>query len=206
VNKFKNWFRGLSMTGKVTSIAVAALLSFGAMGAAAQQGKTPATLPTDSTQSQTPLVPKVETKTVTTTEAIPFDKINKDDTSRDVGSSAVTTPGVDGVRTQTFHVTYVDGKETARTQTKSEVTTLPVSEVTSIGTHVPYVPPVVHAAPQQQAASSNCDPNYSGCVPVASDVDCAGGSGNGPAYTGMVQVIGSDIYDLDRDGDGWGCE
>jgi hypothetical protein len=43
-------------------------------------------------------------------------------------------------------------------------------------------------------------------VPIASDVDCAGGSGDGPAYTGPVQVIGSDIYDLDRDGDGMGCE
>lgn len=30
--------------------------------------------------------------------------------------------------------------------------------------------------------SSNCDPNYSPCVPIASDVDCAGGKGNGPAY------------------------
>ncbi len=53
-----------------------------------------------------------------------------------------------------------------------------------------------------------CDPNYSGaCVPIASDVDCAGGSGNGPAYVqGPVYVIGTDIYDLDRDGDGIGCE
>ena len=41
----------------------------------------------------------------------------------------------------------------------------------------------------------------------ASDVDCAGGSGNGPAYVaGPVTVIGSDIYDLDRDGDGIACE
>jgi hypothetical protein len=55
--------------------------------------------------------------------------------------------------------------------------------------------------------ASNCDPNYSGCVPVASDVDCAGGSGNGPAYVaGPVTVTGSDIYDLDRDGDGIACE
>jgi len=55
---------------------------------------------------------------------------------------------------------------------------------------------------------SNCDPNYSGaCVPVASDVDCAGGGGNGPAYVqGPVQVIGRDIYGLDRDGNGVGCE
>ncbi len=63
---------------------------------------------------------------------------------------------------------------------------------------------VVPAAPQAQ---SNCDPNYSGCVPVASDVDCAGGKGNGPAYVrGPVRVIGSDIYGLDNDGDGIGCE
>ncbi|WP_354512551.1 hypothetical protein [Paenarthrobacter sp. 4246] len=62
----------------------------------------------------------------------------------------------------------------------------------------------VPAAPQAQ---SNCDPNYSGCVPVASDVDCAGGKGNGPAYVrGPVSVIGSDIYGLDNDGDGIGCE
>jgi hypothetical protein len=43
-------------------------------------------------------------------------------------------------------------------------------------------------------------------VPITSDVDCAGGSGNGPAYTGRVTVIGPDEYDLDRDGDGIGCE
>lgn len=51
-----------------------------------------------------------------------------------------------------------------------------------------------------------CHPSYTGCVPHASDVDCSGGSGDGPAYTGPVQVVGPDVYDLDRDGDGWGCE
>ncbi len=58
------------------------------------------------------------------------------------------------------------------------------------------------------AASQECDPNYEGaCVPIASDVDCAGGSGNGPEYVrGPVYVVGSDIYDLDRDGDGVGCD
>jgi hypothetical protein len=55
---------------------------------------------------------------------------------------------------------------------------------------------------------STCDPNYSdGCVPIASDVDCGGGSGNGPAYFyGVARVVGVDIYDLDRDNDGWACE
>ncbi|MFF2053331.1 hypothetical protein ACFVU2_17150 [Leifsonia sp. NPDC058194] len=62
---------------------------------------------------------------------------------------------------------------------------------------------VLSAAPE-----GACDPNYAGaCVPIASDVDCAGGNGNGPAYVeGPVQVVGTDIYDLDRDGDGVGCE
>jgi hypothetical protein len=59
------------------------------------------------------------------------------------------------------------------------------------------------AAPEP---ASDCDPNYSGCVPIASDVDCEGGSGDGPAYTGIVTVTGSDIYDLDSDSDGTACE
>lgn len=64
-------------------------------------------------------------------------------------------------------------------------------------------------APSPQP-KSNCDPNYSGaCVPnvYPSDVDCAGGSGNGPYYVqGPVKVIGVDHYHLDSDGDGIGCE
>lgn len=56
--------------------------------------------------------------------------------------------------------------------------------------------------------AQNCDPNYEGtCVPIASDVDCTGGSGNGPEYVvGPVYVVGQDVYDLDRDGDGVGCD
>ena len=55
---------------------------------------------------------------------------------------------------------------------------------------------------------SNCDPNYIGaCLdPTASDYDCAGGSGNGPYYTGTVTVVGEDHFGLDADGDGTGCE
>lgn len=63
-------------------------------------------------------------------------------------------------------------------------------------------------APVPLQPASSCDPNYSGaCVPIDSDVDCAGGSGNGPSYVaGPVSVVGDDIYDLDRDGNGTGCE
>jgi hypothetical protein len=63
-------------------------------------------------------------------------------------------------------------------------------------------------APAPLNFTSECDENYAGaCVPVDSDVDCEGGSGNGPSYVaGPVSVVGSDIYDLDRDGNGTGCE
>ncbi len=81
-----------------------------------------------------------------------------------------------------------------------------------INTFVPTPPPspiktIMPAPAIKTQPTSSCDPNYSGCVPIASDVDCAGGSGNGPAYVrGPVKVIGRDIYGLDRDKDGYGCE
>ena len=58
------------------------------------------------------------------------------------------------------------------------------------------------------ASAKSCDPNYTGaCVPIASDVDCEGGDGDGPEYiSGPVRVVGSDIYELDDDGNGIGCE
>lgn len=45
------------------------------------------------------------------------------------------------------------------------------------------------SAPVASAEQGPCDSNYSrACVPVDSDVDCAGGSGNGPSYVqGPVQ-------------------
>jgi hypothetical protein len=48
----------------------------------------------------------------------------------------------------------------------------------------------------------NCDPNYSSCVPIKQDVDCVDIGGDG----GEIQVLGKDIYGLDRDGDGRACE
>jgi resuscitation-promoting factor RpfB len=56
-------------------------------------------------------------------------------------------------------------------------------------------------------ANNTCTPGYSPCLPYASDYDCAGGSGDGPKYVyGVETVTGSDIYGLDADNDGLGCE
>lgn len=48
-------------------------------------------------------------------------------------------------------------------------------------------------------ANNNCNPNYSPCIPNGADLDC-------PDIGFTVKVIGSDVYRLDRDKDGYGCE
>lgn len=53
-----------------------------------------------------------------------------------------------------------------------------------------------------------CVAGYSRCLsPEASDYDCAGGSGDGPRYvSGPLRVTGTDVFGLDRDGDGVACD
>lgn len=62
--------------------------------------------------------------------------------------------------------------------------------------------------PTGSSEARDCDPNYEGaCLdPSSPDYDCAGGSGDGPDYTGPVRVVGDDPHGLDRDGDGYACE
>jgi resuscitation-promoting factor RpfB len=61
--------------------------------------------------------------------------------------------------------------------------------------------------PPPTVQEDNCTSGYSPCLPPASDYDCAGGSGDGPAYAdGPIAVTGSDPYGLDDDSDGVGCE
>ena len=68
--------------------------------------------------------------------------------------------------------------------------------------------PASPAAAKKPPAKKRCHPSYVGaCLdPNASDYDCIGGSGNGPKYTGTVRVVGPDVFRLDADHDGWGCE
>ena len=64
-------------------------------------------------------------------------------------------------------------------------------------------------APPTQPPAEQCHASYAGVclLPSASDYDCAGGSGDGPYYvTGPFNVVGPDVYALDSDGDGIGCE
>jgi endonuclease YncB( thermonuclease family) len=65
-------------------------------------------------------------------------------------------------------------------------------------------PPV--PSPPEPSPPQDCQ-GYDPCLPPGPDVDCAGGSGNGPRYvSGPVYVRGDDPYGLDGDGDGVACE
>lgn len=94
-------------------------------------------------------------------------------------------------------------EQSATTQATTEQTATTERSTTTLS---PTTATTAAPATTQHTQPSGCHPNYSGCVPIASDVDCAGGSGDGPAYTGKVKILGPDVYGLDRDDDGWGCE
>jgi resuscitation-promoting factor RpfB len=73
----------------------------------------------------------------------------------------------------------------------------------------PVPPDRITGGASVEAAS--CTAGYKPCIAnKASDVDCYGGSGNGPRYTrpGVVYTVrrGYDRYRLDADHDGEGCE
>lgn len=124
-------------------------------------------------------------------------------TTREVILSTTTTQRPT-IRTTTSTSTTTTTAPPTTTTTTDPFSDLTAAERAALDAFFnPPPPPPPPAAP----SGGGCDRNYSGCVPIASDVDCAGGSGNGPAYTsGPVTVIGIDIYDLDADGDGIGCE
>jgi hypothetical protein len=95
---------------------------------------------------------------------------------------------------------------TAERVTTTTTTAPPTTTTTALPTTTTTAPPPPPDPEPPPPPPSDCHPSYDPCVPVASDVDCAGGEGNGPSYvSGPVSVIGADVYDLDRDGDGVGC-
>lgn len=194
---------GIALVGGAVNAATLAVRPAAEQGAPAAFAATTAS-PAASTPKPSPTpthTPVITTRDEPAREVVPFERASVDDSSMPQGQTAVTTVGQNGERTRTYRVTLTDGKETKRELVSDAVTVQPVTEVTSIGT---YVEP---AAPPPAAAPSNCNPNYAdACVPIASDVDCAGGKGNGPAYfDGVARVVGRDVYQLDGDGDGWAC-
>ncbi|MCL2849365.1 MAG: transglycosylase family protein [Micrococcales bacterium] len=80
------------------------------------------------------VVVRVVTEEITTTSEVPFSSTQTNDPQRTVGTRAVVTAGVPGVRTVVERVTTADGVERAREVLSDDVTTAPVGEVVAVGT------------------------------------------------------------------------
>lgn len=120
---------------------------------------------------------------------------------------ACTARRVPQVFSGTWHLRVVDGawepQSTSFHKVAGETPTLDASDCT------PKASGGSSARPSNPTPTPSCDPNYTGaCLdPNSADYDCAGGTGDGPDYVqGPVQVVGSDPYGLDSDGDGIACE
>lgn len=181
----KNKFLSLSPAMKVVALVVPTLALVGGVGIVNGENA-----PTPAAQTVSAPQQTVETKEITETVSLPFSSETKDDASMASGTSKVVQEGVNGEKTITYQVVYEDGVEKSKVAKSEVVTKQPVSKITANGTYV---------APPPKPAS-NCDPNYSPCIPnVSYDLDC-GDIG----FT--VNVVGSDVHRLDRDRDGYGCE
>ena len=128
------------------------------------------------------------------------------------GSGGSTSASASGEPTMTvaidaLNVAEPGSPEAMRSTTTSRPRPKPTTPPTTTPpTTAPPAPTTTAAPVRAVGPGPGCHPSYDPCVPLASDVDCAGGAGNGPAYTGRVQVIGPDEYALDADGDGIGCD
>ncbi|MCW2792245.1 MAG: hypothetical protein JWO76_1343 [Nocardioides sp.] len=182
--------------------AVLSMLAFGLAGCGMQaerEGRSDRGSAAKATSDK----PVVRHRTVRQRQQIPFSSLTRNSAALKKGVSQVSQRGAAGLRVRFFRVTMKDGVVAGRKLVRTLVVRRPVPRITLRGTRVD--PP---AQPPAPALSARCDSNYAGaCVPIASDVDCGGGSGNGPAYVySSVRIVGSDVYDLDADGDGYGCD
>lgn len=75
-----------------------------------------------------------------------------------------------------------------------------VAAVGLIGTWDFFAPLETTSQVVTLAGAKGCYPSYVGrCLPVGRDIDC-------DQVVGIVRVVGPDVYRLDADGDGEGCE
>jgi PASTA domain len=191
------------------------------LGVVALSDDNPTNAPGQATPAPTTSVslPTVAT-TMATTSTAPPTTIEKVTVPRLVGLRLARAKDSLADRGLSAKVTY---KSTARyaagtvisQSRKAGADVLPDTTISLVVAKAPPPPPSTAppapppTAPPPTAPPRNCHPSYEDeCLKVGiGDYDCAGGSGNGPNYVqGTVRVVGPDEFDLDGDGDGWGCE
>lgn len=84
------------------------------------------------------VIRRVEVKKKTLKEKVAFETIHRDDNSMNEGETKVVTEGKDGKDKVTYEITYIDGKESSRTELSRETITSKVDKVVANGTRVNY--------------------------------------------------------------------
>ena len=78
----------------------------------------------------------IETKEISTTSAIPYNIIVREDKTKPVSYRLVEVEGQEGTQTDYYQVTYVNGKETKREYLRTVITNQPVNQVLVVGAGV----------------------------------------------------------------------
>ncbi len=207
----QRWWRRSYRRVPIWAWAVGGVLALGAVSNALE----PAEVPIDSAQADIAAAPPEATVTPTTIESAPSTTAEATPSTQASATLPATPAATTTVNTTSPPTTTPATTSAPNTTQAMIVVTLPPTTTTRPPpppptTTLPPPPPPrppTTVAVQPFLPTGACDPNYTGCVPIDSDVDCAGGSGNGPSYAnGPVSVIGTDIYELDRDGDGIACD
>lgn len=96
-----------------------------------------------STETRQQSEPQITNNIEEVVVAVAYDTEYVDDSSLPKGQTKVITAGKNGERTDYYEVTYIDGVESKRELTKSEITFAPVTQIVANGSYV-APPQTVH--------------------------------------------------------------
>jgi hypothetical protein len=179
------WFTGLSLLARA-GIVSGALLTGGAVASQVTKTSSPPPACTPTTSYSTEKLP------------VPRNVVTKNSDKVEKGKTVIKNEGADGVKQITWKNTYYSPSGchvSERIIDKEEIIKKSIDKVILKGTKEPSPTPLPTPPPV-----SNCDPNYTPCIPnVSYDLDCSD-------IGFRVYVKGYDKHRFDADGDGIGCE
>ncbi|SJZ78980.1 ubiquitin-like domain-containing protein [Garciella nitratireducens] len=101
-------------------------------------------------------VTRVTEKTITQEEKVPFKTIKKNTSSLNKGTTRVVQEGKNGIKENTIHIVYEDGKEISREVIESKVTQKPIDKIIKVGTkqQIPKVTSVSSRGTARRSATT----------------------------------------------------
>ncbi|UTX51102.1 G5 domain-containing protein [Candidatus Saccharibacteria bacterium TM7i] len=179
---------------KIITGSVLGVLVLGGIGNALG-GATPPNTETQNTVVKS-AAPQPTTKVEEVKKTLPHSTTEKADATLPKGERRTISEGTHGEQTETYEVTYLDGKETGRKLVGATTTREPVNTVVHVGTYVaPTSQPARQSTSTRNETSSSNNAYYKNCT-------AARNAGVTPIYRGQAGYASH----LDRDGDGIACE